>query len=262
MVRRSRGAPASRGRLRSRRSEPTWHAVSKPYDKNSLCTAMNVLRSLDRYELRAVLGRGATGIVYEVYDPLTRSAVALKTLSASTAENLYRLKHEFRALYDVQHPNLVRLGELASEGGQWYLTMEVVRGPTFIEYVRPGAEIETVGFAPQDSVIAPVRPGPEASAGRGGTYLRSPGSLDVGRLRAVLPQLLAALSAIHDAGHVHCDVKPSNVLVSDEGRLVLLDFGLVAARKPMDRAHDAGLEGTPAFMAPEQIEGHGVAPAA
>ena len=94
------------------------------------------------------------------------------------------------------------------------------------------------------------------------TFLRKQGSLDLARLRAVLPQLVAALTALHDAGHVHCDVKPSNVLVSDDGRLVLLDFGLVAARQASDRLHDVGLEGTPAFMAPEQIEGERVGPAA
>ena len=88
------------------------------------------------------------------------------------------------------------------------------------------------------------------------------GAFDEGRLRAVLPQLVSALGTIHDAGHLHRDVKPSNVLVSNEGRLVLLDFGLVTALRASEQSSDAELEGTPAFMAPEQVEGGGVGPAA
>src|SRR5580658_9029724 len=142
------------------------------------------MRSLSRYEIRSVLGRGATGVVYEAYDPRTRSLVALKTLSTSTAENLYRLKHEFRALYDVQHPNLVRLGELASEGGQWYLTMEVVRGVTFIEHVRPGSELASAEFDGEPSASNPnlADSGTIAAC----DFLRTPGRLDLERLRAVL----------------------------------------------------------------------------
>ncbi|HEY2514926.1 MAG TPA: AAA family ATPase [Polyangiaceae bacterium] len=218
-------------------------------------------RTLDRYEIRSVLGRGATGIVYEAYDPQTRSVVALKTLSADSADNLYRLKHEFRALYDVQHPNLVRLGELGSDAGQWYLTMEIVRGVTFIEHVRPGARLLSVGVDGSqivplqiESGAVPVRPG--------SALLETAGELDEARLRAAIPQLVLALAAIHEKGHVHRDVKPSNVLVAEDGRVVLLDFGLVAARAWSERAGDAGLEGTPAFMAPEQIEGRHVGPPA
>src|SRR5438445_6946878 len=93
--------------------------------------------SLSRYEIRGVLGRGGTGVVYEAFDTKDQSVVALKTIESSVAENLYRLKHEFRSLADVQHNNLVRFGELSCEEGQWFFTMELVRGGSFIEYVRP-----------------------------------------------------------------------------------------------------------------------------
>src|SRR5215469_17860126 len=90
-----------------------------------------------RYEIRKVLGRGGTGVVYEAYDSKDDTVVALKTIDARGAENLYRLKHEFRALADVHHKNLVRFGELSCEEGQWFFSMELIRGENFIEHVRP-----------------------------------------------------------------------------------------------------------------------------
>ena len=82
-------------------------------------------------------GRGGTGTVYEAFDTKTHAVVALKTVEAAVAENLYRLKHEFRVLAHVQHQNLVHFGELACEQGNWFFTMELVSGTSFIDYVRP-----------------------------------------------------------------------------------------------------------------------------
>jgi predicted ATPase len=186
-------------------------------------------RSLGRYQVRRLLGRGGMGVVYEVLDPDDGSVVALKTLSqneAETAERLYRLKQEFRAVADLQHPNLIRFGELSSHDGQWFFTMELVKGQGFVDYVQAAGDART---------------------GRG-----------VKRLREALAQLVSALTTIHEAGQVHRDVKPSNVLVTDDGRVVVLDFGLMAADGVLDNA----LSGTPEYMAPEQIEGRAAGSAA
>ena len=77
-----------------------------------------------RFELRRQLGKGGMGVVYEAFDLETRSVVALKTLNRVGADALYRFKHEFRALADVQHPNLVRFGELHCEHDQWFRSEE------------------------------------------------------------------------------------------------------------------------------------------
>ena len=216
------------------------------------------LPSLGRYRLRRVLGRGGTGVVYEAYDTRDEAVVALKTIDADArdlAEHLYRLKHEFRALADVQHENLVRLGELTYEEGRWFFTMEIVRGRDFLDYVRPG-----LLTPPQETRIQPASEVPATASADAPRSHRTASRLDEGRLRGALAQLVKAVSAIHAAGHVHRDLKPSNVLVAENGRVVVLDFGLVTALSAVQSSDE--LVGTPAYMAPEQGEGASVGIAA
>src|SRR5437763_1136441 len=91
----------------------------------------------DRFKLLRRLGTGGMGVVYEAHDRKMDKVVALKTLTLSEAAHIYRFKREFRTLVDVSHPNLVTLYELMSEGQSWFFTMELVKGVTFIQYVRP-----------------------------------------------------------------------------------------------------------------------------
>src|SRR5262245_23018145 len=163
------------------------------------------------------------GVVYEAYDALRKSAVALKALRQLDASSLFRFKNEFRSLADLQHPNLVRLNELFQEGEQWFFTMELVEGADFLSHVRPG-----------DRALAAMTPSlaPTVLAGTGAdeppVVRRQPRpGCDEKRLRAAASQLALGVSALHAARKVHRDIKPSNVIVAPEGRTVLLDFGLV-----------------------------------
>jgi serine/threonine protein kinase/tetratricopeptide (TPR) repeat protein len=226
----------------------------------------------DRFELLRPLGEGGMGVVFEAFDKERNARVALKTLKRLAsrkqgAQALLRFKREFRALQDLHHRNLVSLGELIGAGDQWFFTMELVEGLDLLAYVRPRAPMEAEGVAMLEPVVDER---PSSSADDPPLqFLRVPSqrlevprmALDEGRLRSALPQLASGLEALHAAGKVHRDIKPSNIRVTPAGRVVLLDFGLVAevAERP---SLDGEITGTPAYMAPEQITSTVAGPAA
>jgi len=193
----------------------------------------------ERYQIVRRVGEGGMGVVYQALDRERRTTVALKTLRHVDASAIFRLKREFRALSDVSHPNLASLRELQCVDGVWFFTMEYVEGINFLAYVRHGYEVmrsdtlDLAGGAPPATATA--------------------SQLDPRRLRGALAQLVKGVEALHQAGKLHRDIKPSNVLVTPEGRVVLLDFGLVTDAVP-DRARLSmdGIVGTAAYMAPEQ----------
>lgn len=193
------------------------------------------------------------GAVYEAYDREAHTRIALKTLLELDPQALYRLKREFRAAQDVEHPNLIRLGELCEEGGRWYFTMELVEGVDLLSHVwRLDGQNDD-----DDPTPATESQSPHESIGAGDAP-----PLDVHRLRRCAAQLASALFALHEAGRVHRDVKPSNVMVTRDGRVVLLDFGLAksSAEGESSSTHLGG--GTVAYMAPEQALGSEVDSAA
>jgi tetratricopeptide (TPR) repeat protein len=178
-----------------------------------------------RYCIERRIGRGGMGVVYQAWDEFRSERVALKTLLSGAAGSIYRIKHEFRSLLRVRNEHLVRLCDLFEESGRWCFTMEYVPGKTL-----------------QTALVG----------------------IDVPEIARVARQLVAGIQAIHGAGKVHRDLKPSNIMLTPEGRVVILDFGLVA-----DVIEDGApggmftstLSGTPAYIAPEQAMGRRATPA-
>ncbi|HTJ41208.1 MAG TPA: BREX system ATP-binding domain-containing protein [Kofleriaceae bacterium] len=181
-----------------------------------------------------MIGEGGMGVVYEAYDRERDMTVALKTVRELDAQGLYRLKTEFRARADLDHRNLVRLGELLHDDGHWFFTMELVEGWPLIDWIRNGGDADD----------SDEHPAFEA------------------RLRDAVRQLASGLEALHRAGKVHRDLKPSNVLVTRKGRVVVLDFGLVGEASARHRSGGHDVVGTAAYMAPEQARSPSVSPAA
>jgi tRNA A-37 threonylcarbamoyl transferase component Bud32 len=204
-----------------------------------------------RFTILRPLGTGGMGVVYLAHDRRRDELLALKTMRRVDPLALYRFKHEFRTLADLSHPNLVSLYELIADGDVWYFTMELVEGIDFIAHVRTPTgpdEVETRDDLSLDD---------EPKSPRGLT----PGQIC--RLRKALRQLAAGVCALHDAGKLHRDIKPRNVLVTSGGRVVLLDFGLVAdlSRSGRHQSTDDQIVGTVAYMAPEQGANQPVSPA-
>ena len=223
-------------------------------------------RGTDRFEIVRRIGAGGMGVVYEALDRERGMPVAVKTLPGIDPSALLRFKNEFRALADVVHPNLVTLYELFAEGEQWYFTMELVNGVSFLEYARA----LDAGAGQSDSeaeTVLPTITGPVSGTRSGSvnavSFDRSaPGRCDEARLGRTLPQLGAALAALHSAGKLHCDIKPANVLVTPEGRVVVLDFGVALSLHGEARMARHATGGTIAYMAPEQAAGEPLSPAA
>ena len=177
-----------------------------------------------RYRVLNRLGGGSFGDVYKVSDEgHGGQELALKILRSSDPLALHYFKREFRSLADTYHPNIVKLRELVAFQGRWMFTMEFVDGVDLIRFLNQ-----------------------QASGDRGGA------------LRACFLQLGEGLRVLHQGRLLHRDVKPSNILVTATGRLVLLDFGLAHS---FDKDPQSGITfaGTPDYMSPEQAAGTPVA---
>ena len=177
--------------------------------------------TLGRYEIQGCAGVGGMGIVYEAYDPELDRRVALKVLRPHRrGEGQKRLMREARALAKLSHPNVVSVFDVGTDDDRVFIAMELVVGPTLREWLAAGPTL--------DELLAVF-----AAAGRG-------------------------LAAAHDRGFTHRDFKPDNVLVSEDGRVVVTDFGLARHRSSSqsdDVTREGAIVGTPAYMAPEVRSG-------
>jgi predicted Ser/Thr protein kinase len=184
-----------------------------------------------RFHPLALIGRGGMGVVYRVCDEEMGADVALKTIERFDADELYRLKQEFRVLAGITHPNLVELYELVVAAKSCFFTMELVEGKTFFDHVRAGT--------PDDRAL-------------------------LKRVTEAARQLVEGLAVVHAANRLHRDIKPSNVLVTREGRVVILDFGLatIFGSPGLGNRTTGVVVGTISYMAPEQAEGRPLTPAA
>jgi eukaryotic-like serine/threonine-protein kinase len=187
--------------------------------------------TLSHYAIDAKVGEGGMGTVYRARDTVLGRVVAIKVLSADAANDAElapRILREAKAASKLNHPNIVTLYELGRSGETGFLVMEYVDG------------------APLAAQIAQ-------------------GGLPIDRVIDYAWQIADALAAAHEAGLVHRDVKPGNVMITPSRRVKVLDFGL-ARHLPAPPAAETraattefmtrdGLSGTVGYMAPEQIEG-------
>ena len=177
---------------------------------------------LGKYRILGELGRGAMGVVYRGFDPLIEREVALKTLRADLLEGnekatlLERFKKEAQAAGRLNHPGIVQVYEYGVDGDRVFTAMELIQGKELKVYLA-----EEVRF-------------------------------DLASIVRMMDELLDALGFAHSHGVVHRDVKPSNIVVLQNGRIKVTDFGI--ARLESSTLTQAGnVLGTPSYMSPEQF---------
>ncbi|MBG0817407.1 serine/threonine-protein kinase [Planomonospora sp. ID82291] len=181
-------------------------------------------RVAGRYHLLEPIGRGGMGTVWKAHDELLDRTVAIKEVrySAALGEDVQtlnqRLLREARAAARLTHPNVVVVYDVIEENAQPWIVMQLV---------------------------------PSRSLGQ---VLREDGPLPPRRVAEIGLALLGALQSAHDAGVLHRDVKPENVLLAPNGRVVLTDFG-IAKLDSESTLTMTGVAGTPAFIAPERLRG-------
>jgi eukaryotic-like serine/threonine-protein kinase len=179
---------------------------------------------IGRYQIEAVLGRGGMGVVYKAYDPQIDRPVALKLVRADLldgdeqADYVERLRREAQAAGRCTHPNIVALYDYNVHEGNPFLVMEYVKGMSVAQAIARGTRFR------QDEAVF------------------------------IVGQLLEGLGCAHGLGVVHRDVKPANILLVENGRVKVTDFGL--SRIGVSTLTQSGsLLGTPSYMSPEQCRG-------
>jgi serine/threonine protein kinase len=178
------------------------------------------------YRIEELIGRGGMGVVYRAYDLRLKRPVAVKLVVPSLAADerfRERFERETELVMSLEHPNVVPIYDAGEVDGRVYLAMRLVDGSDL------------------------------------GSLLRTEGALQPARAITICAQIAAALDAAHARGLVHRDVKPSNVLLDSSEHVYLADFGL--SRRLDDQVGERGQDrslGTPAYVAPEQLEGQAV----
>ncbi|MDB4893091.1 MAG: protein kinase [Gemmatimonadetes bacterium] len=179
-----------------------------------------------RYDIKAMLGAGGMGMVYRAVDRELQEMIAIKTLKpeliAADETALERFKSEIRLARKISHRNVVRTHDLGESRGLYFITMEFVEGTSLKDLIR------------------------------------ARGRLPVQVMLPIAKQLCRALEVAHEAGVIHRDIKPHNMVVERDGTLKVMDFGIarLATRAPTQGLTAAGMViGTPEYMAPEQLLG-------
>ncbi|NUP31417.1 MAG: serine/threonine protein kinase, partial [Streptomycetaceae bacterium] len=179
-----------------------------------------------RYRLRERLGRGGMGTVWSALDEVLDREVAVKELRVpghtddDERETLSaRMLREARAAARIDHPNVVTIFDVVDEDGRPWIVMELVRGLSLAQAIEKD------------------------------------GPLPAGETAEMGLRLLSALDAAHDAGVLHRDVKPANVLLARNGRVVLTDFGVASVEDSATLTQLGALVGSPEYLAPEQVDG-------
>jgi serine/threonine protein kinase len=232
--------------------------------------------SVGRYRIDRPLGRGGMGMVFAAWDTGHNRPVAIKILGTSIPNSTLfaRFQREASTAARLHHPGIVQMYGIGQTDSVCYLAMQQVNGTTLREWMGWSAGLATFGSVerphestpdpawatervdirfdslPTEPVVLPppaVAPRPRPSVVSDPRYVR--------RVAEMLRDLADAIAHAHAAGVTHRDLKPENVMVTADGRVVVIDFGLARSFADATITTHSGLLGTPMYMAPEQLAG-------
>src|SRR5215475_12017376 len=183
---------------------------------------MMSIQTVGRYEITGELGRGAMGLVYKALDPTIGRTVALKTMrldvhGLETDDVLRRFKNEARAAGVLNHPNIVTIYDAGEQDGMFYIAMEFIEGTTL------HAMLAEKRILSPEEIIQLAR------------------------------QICKGLDYAHSNGIIHRDIKPANIMITGDGTVKIMDFGIAKAGGGMTSTGQ--VLGTPNYMSPEQVKG-------
>jgi Tol biopolymer transport system component len=178
-------------------------------------------RAISHYRIGEILGQGGMGVVYRAVDTVLNRPVALKFLPREfigIGESRARFIREARAAAALDHPNICTVHAIEEAEGTLFLAMALIEGETLRERIRQGP------LPPEEAL-------------------------------GIAAQVAQGLQAAHSKGIIHRDIKPTNIMISHDGRAQILDFGLARSGEPSDVTRSGIILGTVAYMSPEQAQG-------
>ena len=183
----------------------------------------------NRYQLNKILGEGGMAVVYQATDLLLNRPVAVKILKkkfASDSEFVERIRREARAVARLSHPNIVSIYDMGQDGDTHYLIMEEVSGTTLKNFINQEGPLN-----------------PELTL-------------------EIACQISAGLIKAHENNIIHCDIKPHNILITEDQKIKVTDFGIARAVNTSQTLNlTESIEGSAHYFSPEQAQGERIGPA-
>lgn len=225
---------------------------------------------IGRFELREPIGRGGMGVVFRAFDPEVGREVALKIMSAAAAmepRQRDRFRREVRAVARLSHPGILPVYEVGDDGGTTFYVMELIDGRSLqvilSDLMESRIDVTTLSADDWKDLLALDSRGlehrtaarlPETSSRD--TSLSSTSDSHANTVARVGLRIAESLAHAHDAGIVHRDVKPGNIMLARDGRVLLLDFGLAQLEGDATLTATGNFLGTPYYAPPERVRGN------